>query len=641
MGIMLQGILHAQTITLESEAATLTGVSVAKSHVGYSGTGYVVMGATGSMQFRVTLAQNGVYQMNVRASTPMGAKNQKLLLNGVYISPLVYPANPAWFDASAGSLALKAGDNWIKIEADWGYMEFDRISLTKVPNHDYSQVVVQPVDLYANLATKQLYTTLRSHYGTNIISGQTSYWDELVTIARRTPVIRGFDMQNYSPHNPWGVNWKSWDDGMVKSAIDWYNSTGKKGIVTFQWHWFSPLGGVLKTSTFNKAETSFDITKAVQPGTAEYLATLRDIDSIAVQLKRLQAAGVPVLWRPLHEAGGGWFWWGAKGPAPAKALYNIMYDRLTGYHGLHNLIWVWASPEPEWYPGNTKVDIIAYDSYPGPYVYSSQKSTFDKLFEIVGGKKLVAMSENGPIPDIATCIAEDAMWSYFATWVDFASKENSASHVQYTYAHSRVISLDEFNLLSSSKLQSSSIKASSSSAVAPSSSSTTSGLCGNPVLISNSGTYNISANGACFKIDARTFRLGTMLSVRNNGAYYERIEWTGGLDQNVTSCKQTISTLSGNGAQLNNFAAGKDASGYSWLKVIPTNGSAVSIYLDRQNWQNGSGCTGAVVPPSAPPPRIAGSAEGTTAIGHNPTNPTLSLPELLLDRDLLGRTRND
>jgi mannan endo-1,4-beta-mannosidase len=70
-------------------------------------------------------------------------------------------------------------------------------------------------------------------------------------------------MQNYSPHNPW-YNWQPADDGTVNSAIDWYHRvTQKKGIVTFFWHWFSPFGGQLRTSTFYTQYTDFDVSKAV------------------------------------------------------------------------------------------------------------------------------------------------------------------------------------------------------------------------------------------------------------------------------------------------------------------------------------------------------------------------------------------
>jgi len=37
---------------------------------------------------------------------------------------------------------------------------------------------------------------------------------------------------------------------------------------------------------------------------------LRDLDAVAAELKLLQDVRVPVLWRPLHEANGRWFWWG-------------------------------------------------------------------------------------------------------------------------------------------------------------------------------------------------------------------------------------------------------------------------------------------------------------------------------------------
>ena len=92
---------------------------------------------------------------------------------------------------------------------------------------------------------------------------------------------------------------------------------------------------------------------------------IRDIDAIAVELTKLRDAHVPVLWRPLHEAEGGWFWWGAQGPKNYVRLYRLLYDRLTKVHKLDNLIWVYTSGgKPEWYPGDDVVDIIGADAYP-------------------------------------------------------------------------------------------------------------------------------------------------------------------------------------------------------------------------------------------------------------------------------------
>lgn len=440
--LLLAATLQAQ-IALEAEDATLKGTSIATNIAGFSGDGYVYLENAGSISFPISVPQSGFYKLVIRANTSLGNKNQKLFVNGEFVSSLIFPQNSSWFNFDAGSISLNAGSNTIEIQPDWGYMYFDKITLTEEPPHDYSKVTALPIDPLADSATKAVYQYLRSQYGKTTLAGQTSYWNELIALAGKTPVVRCFDMQNYSEHNPWHDDWSSWDDGTVQEAINWHKSTNGKGIVSFQWHWFSPMGGSLRTSIFYTDQTNFDVSRAVQSGTAENQATLRDIDSIAVQLQRLEDAGVPVLWRPLHEAGGAWFWWGAKGAASAKALYDIMYNRLTNVHGLHNLIWVWSTPEIDWYPGNNKVDIIGYDSYPGEFVYTPQKGVFDQLFAMVEGKKMVAMTENGPIPDVDALVKNDAMWLYFSSWGDMVTSQNSNTHIQGTYAHSKVITLDE------------------------------------------------------------------------------------------------------------------------------------------------------------------------------------------------------
>lgn len=49
------------------------------------------------------------------------------------------------------------------------------------------------------------------------------------------------------------------------------------------------MGGNLRTSTFYTNYTDFNVKNAVTDGTQEYQTTIRDIDAIAVQLKKLQA----------------------------------------------------------------------------------------------------------------------------------------------------------------------------------------------------------------------------------------------------------------------------------------------------------------------------------------------------------------
>ncbi len=208
------------------------------------------------------------------------------------------------------------------------------------------------------------------------------------------------------------------------------------------WHWWAPSGG----RAFYTADTTFDVSLAVTPGTEEYDLILRDIDIIADLLLDMQARGIPVIWRPLHEASGAWFWWGAKGPEAYQALWDILYDRLVNVHGVHNLIWVANAQDPSWYVGNDKADIIGEDIYPGERVYSAYVQKFEEAFETVDGKKMVALTENGVIPDIRQMQAFDVMWAWnMPWWGDFTTtdKFTEDEFMIDFYQHEDVLNLDD------------------------------------------------------------------------------------------------------------------------------------------------------------------------------------------------------
>lgn len=297
----------------------------------------------------------------------------------------------------------------------------------------------------ATAEAKALYNYLSSQYSKVLLSGQTTFnYDDFVRKVQKHPLVRGFDMQNYSPHNPW-FNWAPYDDGTTDLAIKWHASTNKKGIVTVFWHWFSPMGGQLRTSTFYTNYTDFDVTKAVTANTAEYNATIRDIDAISTQLLKFQANKIPVLWRPLHEAGGKWFWWGAKTNTACLALYRLIYDRMTITHKLNNLIWVWSTPESAWYPGNARVDMIGYDSYPGAYNYGCQTEPYATLKKIVGTNKMITLTENGPIPDVSCFTQKTATWGFWMGWSDLVFSQNSLDHIKQVYSSTSVVTLENAN----------------------------------------------------------------------------------------------------------------------------------------------------------------------------------------------------
>ena len=296
-------------------------------------------------------------------------------------------------------------------------------------------------------------------YGEKIISGQYlheyEYGAELEAVASATgglyPAMVGMDLLNYSPSS---VSLGSWPTS-VDQAIQYW----KKGyIVTFCWHWVAPEPYLDTTGNqwwggFYTDHTTFDLGKAMSGEDPEgYDLLIRDMDAIAKQLLRLRDAGVPVLWRPLHEASGGWFWWGASGAEPYLALYRMMYDRFTNLYGLNNLIWVWNGQNAAWYPGDDVVDIIGEDIYPGKHQYASQKASFDKCRSYTDEKKLIMLSECGCVPSPAACLKDDAMWSAFGVWCyefvldgnkHYSSEYTDAEMIQKFYTHELTVTLKD------------------------------------------------------------------------------------------------------------------------------------------------------------------------------------------------------
>jgi hypothetical protein len=281
-------------------------------------------------------------------------------------------------------------------------------------------VADSPITPHASPEVQSVLAYFSDIYGRKIISGQQEYWrprdntsfeqEYLKEKTGKLPGLVGMDLSSYSSRS----DWKDPHHALVLHAQDCFDT--QHALVSFCWHWRPPLGN----PSFYAQEATFDITRAVTPGTAEYNAVLKDMDLIAAELTVLRDAHVPVLWRPLHEANGRWFWWGMHGPEPFKQLWRMMYEQLAIKHQLTNLIWVY-SPGAEtdlaaWYPGDAYVDIIGQDLYPMDGNHGVARDIFDELNTLGGGRKLVALGENGPVPDPDALVKEKAGWLFFTTW---------------------------------------------------------------------------------------------------------------------------------------------------------------------------------------------------------------------------------
>ena len=163
---------------------------------------------------------------------------------------------------------------------------------------------------------------------------------------------------------------------------------------------------------------------------------------------------MPILFRPLlHEAEGGWFWWGAKGPGPCLALYHHLYHRLVDYHHIDNLLWVWNSANPDWYPGDDEVDIMAVDAYPED-PRDSLEGTWEPLLKRFDGKKMLALAEIGGVPDVERNFRLGVRWAYFVSWGgEFAGANLPTPELRRRYLNPKAVVLKAFRALRHQRTQ--------------------------------------------------------------------------------------------------------------------------------------------------------------------------------------------
>lgn len=309
-----------------------------------------------------------------------------------------------------------------------------------------------PVNQNASAEAKKLLQYLEEVAGKGIISGQhtqTVPMEEIAYIREKTgkePKLRGFELLSYSPN----INYEDADEACLKEiyenrntleeALKWGRETD--GIVTFSFHWYSPLGG--RDKSFYAKNTDFDPEKVLIEGTKEREAFYADMRAIAKLLLPFREQHIPVLWRPFHESDGTWFWWGSKGPKVACELYKLMYALYVDEYHLDNLLWVWNCRAPEGYPGDEYVDIISVDVYLPEYKKTDYREEYEQLVQATTRNKVAALAEIGYLPDPEMMSKSRVPFAYYMTWSkEFCIGEqyNTVEALREVYRHPYVITL--------------------------------------------------------------------------------------------------------------------------------------------------------------------------------------------------------
>jgi len=283
-----------------------------------------------------------------------------------------------------------------------------------------------PVTPNASPEAKALLCFLYEMKGKVVLAGQhgikeTEYIHELTG---RYPAIKGHDLIH-----------EDRNEREIQSAIDWWR---RGGIPTVMWHWGAPGKG----PGYENSKKQIDIDRCFVEGTEENLAMWQDLKRIAGWLTKLRDAHVPVLWRPMHECDGDWFWYGKGSGEQYCRVWRTMFDYFTYECGLNNLIWVLChcgDPKADFNPGRQYYDLAGADSYS---TERTRKEMYESVKVIHGDKAPIPYHECGTIPDPDKCFEVGAPWSWWMLWSGEHCKKHDKGVIKEVYANPRVMTLD-------------------------------------------------------------------------------------------------------------------------------------------------------------------------------------------------------
>lgn len=421
-------------IRLEAEEASFKGLlTVENFRLGYSGEGYLAgfvnnPGDSVEASCEIEAAQHYDITISVCADSIV---TNALVVNGQEIGEFTIEESGNFVRVTFSGVYLPKGTATFSVKEIDGFFSLDYFEISNY-SEMYQMEYRESYKLSnkkASEGAKQLMQYLSENYGKKVMTGQyaagagNTEADTIFRLTGKYPAIRFADLEGYT------LNTTAEKVDVIPACEAW---AARGGIVGLMWHWDAPMG----VSSVYAEETDFSLVDAMTDKelalltqeeidalydegaiTQECYAILRDIDAVSAELKILAEKDIPVLWRPLQEASGDWFWWGADGPYAYRWLWELLYTRMTEYHELNNLIWIWNGQSADYLVGNKMYDIASLDIYlPEGTDYSSRYEQFVLLSRMTNGQKMLALSETSSVPDMNDMFRDNCIWSFFGLW---------------------------------------------------------------------------------------------------------------------------------------------------------------------------------------------------------------------------------
>ena len=386
----------------------------------------------------INISQINLITLNDRVLTSATASG-----NTLFIPLALEPLTQYTLKVLSG--ALTAGENTTVISFTLKFSTKATVNLNNVDT--------DPCNVYASKSTKAVYQYLLSTYGKSTVSGViepsfngSDYSSLVQSVTHQYPAIMEYSLRD--------IHTTNYDD---ISTIANHQADG--GIVAINWQWATPSHENDSPESYS-IDSDFNLKNALRDDKWEFQFVENEFDLIAQTLQTLKDNDIVVLFNPMRMTQN--HWWGKLGAIYFRELWRLMFDRLAIKHQLDNLIWVWSTESAnltkdelkQWYPGDEYVDIIGTNIYSDKT--NSQIDRFLLLNEVFEGKKMLAITECGNIPDISKCYDMGDTWLYFCSMystnsdatlsLDGIFKLNTATHWNTLMNHEKVLSKDEFSI---------------------------------------------------------------------------------------------------------------------------------------------------------------------------------------------------
>lgn len=415
--------------SVEAETGSVSGKAKVKSdRKGYKGKGYVTnISAEEDWSREIELTDSQYYDLTITVASDVPCVNG-IAVNGKKLQDFSASGSGKFEKVTFKNIYIEKGKTAISVIPVDGGLDVDCLTLTASEDISKLDLTISKPALSnkdSDYNAKALYQYLCESYGKQVLLGQhdtigtSAETDMIYKTTGKYPAIRFGDLMLATEKDSITT------DTEMNIAMDW---ASKDGIVGYMWHWAAPDD----KREYYADQTDFDIKKAVTKEniaelsledikklqkdgkvSKECVAVVQDIDTVSEKLSTLRDEGIAVLWRPLHEASNGDFWWGNDKEA-YKWLWKLMYERQTKYHKLNNLIWVWSAQNADWYVGDEYCDVLSCDVYDDGN--KDAQVNIMLFLQSISKNKPIAMSECGSFPDIQSIADEKAMWAFIGQW---------------------------------------------------------------------------------------------------------------------------------------------------------------------------------------------------------------------------------